>query len=105
MDNEISTVSARLDDRAAMEKFLLPIPNSEQLIKVLESRKIISTRAYDDEARTARFVTSDGNIAVCFTVTDLTIDQAEMIASACEDTPGWNSQEFQEIVDQVLGAA
>jgi hypothetical protein len=105
MDKPIATASARLDDEEAMERFLLPIPNSEQLAKVLEGRKPVSTRAYEDETQTARFVVSDGNTVKCFTVANVTIDQAEMIAAACEDMHAGGEKAFREAVEQALGTA
>jgi hypothetical protein len=79
----IHSEAAPLADSFALTQFLLPIPNGDQLGKLLEVGKRISTRAYDDETDTARFVESDGETVHCFTVTDITIDQAEMIAVEC----------------------
>lgn len=86
-----------------MARFLLAIPNGEELGKVLQNRKILSSRAYDDETWTARFVSSDGQVVQCFTVTDITIDQAEMIAAACVDIPVLDEAGFREVVAQSLG--
>ena len=98
----ISMATARLADPAAMAQFLSPIPNSDQLAKVLDERKIVSSRAYDDETWTARFVASDGDVVKCFTVTGITIDQAEMIAAVCIDISAWQETEFREVVQRVL---
>ncbi len=93
---------ARLDDPAAMAQFLFPIPNGDQLAKLLYERKSISSRAYDDETWTGRFVASDGTVVKCFTVADITIDQAEMIAAVCIDLSHWQEAEFRDTVEQVL---
>ena len=85
-----------------MAKFLSPIPNGEQLAEVLKGRKPVSTRAYEDETWTARFVESDGNIVMCFTVTDVTIDQAEMIEAAWEGICALDATTFRKTVEQVL---
>jgi len=98
----ISMATARLADPAAMAQFLSPIPNSDQLAKVLDGRKAISSRAYDDATWTARFVASDGDVVKCFTVHGVTIDQAEMIAAVCIDISAWQETEFREAVDRVL---
>lgn len=103
MDGRIHTTAARLDDDAAMATFLAPIPNGEQLAAVLANNEPVSTRAYDDETRTARFVESDGNVAKCFTVADITIDQAEMIETECEAANVWEDKAFQEAVVRALG--
>jgi hypothetical protein len=103
MSTKISFATARLDDAAAMAKFLFGIPNGEVLGKVLQNREAVSSRAYDDETWTARFVVSDGQIVKCFAVTDITIDQAEMIAAACMDIPALDEAGFREVVAQSLG--
>ena len=86
-----------------MAKFLADIPNGEELAKVLQDRESVSSRAYDDETWTARFVSSDGQAVKCFTVTDITIDQAEMIAAACTDILGCDEAGFREAVARSLG--
>jgi hypothetical protein len=103
MSAKISFATARLDDAAAMTRFLSGIPNGEDLGKVLQNREAVSSRAYDDETWTARFVSSDGQVVKCFAVTDITIDQAEMIAAACIDIPGLDEAGFRELVAQSLG--
>jgi hypothetical protein len=103
MGTKILFATAPLDDAAAMTKFLCAIPNGEELGKVLQNRKAVSSRAYDDETWTARFVASDGQVVKCFAVTDITIDQAEMIAAACIGIPAWDEAGFRDAVAQSLG--
>lgn len=103
MSTKIFMATAQLDDANAMAKFLAPIPNGERLAKVLEDRHPLATRAYDDDTWTARFVASDASEVTCFTVSDITIDQAEMIAAACPDIGGLTLDEFRQAVDQALG--
>ena len=104
MKKSVSMQAAPLDDPAAMAQFLAPIPNSDQLAKVLEKRESVSSRAYDDETWTARFVASDGFLVKCFTVADITIDQSEIIASVCIDPCAWQEAEFRDMVEQILSA-
>ncbi len=85
-----------------MARFLSPIPNGGQLAEVLGGRKPVSTRAYEDETWTARFVESDGNVVMCFTVSDITIDQAEMIEAAWEDICTLDEAAFRKTVERVL---
>ncbi len=103
MSTKISLAMARLDDAAAMAEFLSVIPNGEDLGKILRDKKPVSSRAYDDETWTARFVASDGQVVKCFTVSAITIDQAEMIAAACVDTFAWDENGFREAVAEALG--
>jgi hypothetical protein len=99
----ISFSKAQLHDAAAMADFLRAIPNSEELARVLQTRKAVSTRAYDDDTWTARFVASDGAMVKCFAVTDVTIDQSEMIAAAGIDILACDEDAFREAVAQSLG--
>jgi hypothetical protein len=103
MSTKITMAIARLDDGDAMARFLAPIPNGERLAEVLEDRHPLASRAYDDETWTARFVSSDATEVKCFTVSDITIDQAEMIAAACPDIGELELDEFRRTVEQALG--
>lgn len=103
MSTKISCATVLLDDAEAMARFLSAIPNGEELAKVLHSKGTVSSRAYDDETWTARFVASDGRVVKCFAVTDITIDQAEMIAAACTENPALDEEGFREAVAQSLG--
>lgn len=102
MTTRIVTTTAHLDDAAEMAKFLSPIPNGDQLAKVLDGRKPTSSRAYEDEALTARFVESDGNVVMCFTVSDITIDQAEMIEAEWEGICALDEAAFRKTVERAL---
>ena len=103
MGKQMFTTSARLDDGSAMAQFLSPIPDADQLAKLLAKGESLSTRAYEDETQTARFVESDGTTVICFTVTDITIDQAEMIEIECEGIGTIDETTFHEAVARALG--
>ncbi len=103
MSTRISFTTAMLEDAQAMAVFLLGIPNSEDLAKILHDGHAVSSRAYDDATWTARFVSSDGSTVKCFKVTDITIDQAEMIAAVCPDLAGLDEAAFREAVVLALG--
>jgi hypothetical protein len=102
MEITILSTAAALDDGDALGQFLSNIPNGDQLGKLLQVGKSISTRAYDDDTGAAHFVESDGKTVRCFTVTDITIDQAEMIAAQCLGID-WGDQTFREAVEIALG--
>jgi hypothetical protein len=103
MSTRIVFATARLDDADAMARFLSDIPNRDDLARVLQERKPVSSRAYDDDRWTARFVASDGRVVKCFAVTEITIDQAEMIAAACIDISALDETEFRQAVLESLG--
>jgi hypothetical protein len=94
---------ARIDEPRAMAAFLASIPESAELAELLGRTEPLNTRAYDDENQTARFVISDGEIVTCFTVTDITIDQAEMITIECEKSDAWSETAFREAAVRALG--
>lgn len=103
MSTKISMTAAQLDDPQAMAVFLSTIPNADRLAKVLENSSGISSRAYEDETWTARFVASDGHSVKCFAISEITIDQAEMIAVLATDLLACGEAEFRDLVDQALG--
>lgn len=103
MSTKISYSTALLRDAKGMAQFLAAIPNSEELAKVLRTQEVVSTRAYDDDTWTARFVASDGKMVKCFAVTDVTIDQSEMIAAADIDILACDEAGFRDAVARSLG--
>ena len=101
-EHEIIATNAKLDDAAQMALFLAPIPNAGSLKTLLMERKVVSTRIYDDDEMLARFVRSDGTIVACYTVKEVTIDEAEMIAAQCELLDAWNLEKFSRAVHVAL---
>jgi len=100
----IVTTTARLTDPAELASFLAAIPNGANLAAVLAADKPISTRAYEDQSQTARFVESDGTRVMCFSIAAVTIDQAEMIESVWERVCGLNEEDFRRVCAEVLRA-
>lgn len=102
MDQRINEAHARLDDAAEMAAFLAAIPNADKLEALLKQRRVVSTRAYDDETMVARFVRSNGTTVACYTVAEVTIDEGEMIAAQCELLSEWNVENFAQAVHLAL---
>lgn len=102
MGRTIITTTARLGSKTEMAAFLSPIPNGDRLAELLEAGNPVSTRAYEDEARIARFVESDGNQVMCFAVVDVTIDQAEMIEAEWEGMCTLDEALFRKAVQLAL---
>ena len=100
---DIVTTTARLDNHEEMTKFLAAIPDSEELAKILDAGKPLSTRAYEDETWTARFVESDGKTVMCFKIGPVTIDQAEMIELQWERNVALSETAFKKTIEQALG--
>jgi len=102
MARKIFTTTARLGNPDDMARFLTPIPNGEQLGTVLHLGTPVSTRAYEDETETARFVESDGNIVMCFAVPGITIDEAELITAEWEGICAPDEAAFEATVERAL---
>ena len=100
----ILTAMARLDDSSDVNALIAPIPRGEHLRKAMSGRTSGRWLAYHDETRSARYVASDGEVVMCFTVTDLTPEQAATIAAECDAITEWNPLAFQQAVERTLGA-
>jgi hypothetical protein len=101
-DRKITESHANFADAAQMAIFLASIPDADELAALLMERKVVSTRTFDDDAMIARFVRSNGAIVACYTVQDVTIDEAEMIAAQCELLEDWNVESFSRAVHVAL---
>ncbi len=103
MSAKISMTTAQIGDIQAMATFLSGIPNGDRLAALLKEGSGVASRAYDDGTWTARFVASDGRTVKCFAITEITIDQAEMIAALITDLPISDEAQFSDLVEQALG--
>jgi len=101
-DRKITELHARFEDAVQMAVFLAAIPDADALAALLTQRKVVSTRTFDDDAMTARFVRSNGTAVACYTVEAVTIDEAEMIAAQCELLDDWNIESFSRAVHLAL---
>jgi hypothetical protein len=101
-DHRITESHANFADAAQMAIFLASIPDADDLAALLMERRVVSTRTFDDDAMTARFVRSNGNSVACYTVEAITIDEAEMIAAQCELLEDWNVENFSRAVHVAL---
>ena len=102
MDHKIIASHATLNDGAQMAVFLAGMPNADDLAHLLQSKKIVSTRDYEDDDMTALFVRSDGTRVACYRVEGVTIDESEMIAAQCELLDEWNVESFSRAVHIAL---
>jgi hypothetical protein len=95
--------SAKLTDSSAMAQLLAAIPNGDELRSLLNEMGPGHLHAYHAQTRTARYVASDGDIVMCFTVTDVAPEQAATIAAECESIATWDDREFHAAVVRALG--
>ena len=103
-ETNIFSAAAKLDDAPAMKKLLahVPEPYAGQLRESL--RPGASGRAFHfhDESRTARLTVCNGDMAMMFTVTDVSRDEAKAIATECESIHEWGESRFQQAVKRAL---
>jgi hypothetical protein len=99
----VYVASAKLTDASAMIQLLAAIPNGDELRSLLNEMGPGHLHAYHAQTRTARYVASDDDIVMCFTVTDVAPEQAAAIAAECESIATWDDREFYAAVVRSLG--
>ena len=100
---KVYLASAKLTDTSAMIQLLAGIPNGDELRSLLNEMGPGHLHAYHAPTRTARYVASDGDIVMCFTVIDVAPEQAATIAAECESITTWDDREFYAAVVRSLG--
>ena len=99
----VYVASAKLTDTPAMIRLLAAIPNGDELRSLLDEMGPGHLHAYHAQTRTARYVASDGDIVMCFTVINVMPEQAATIAAECESIATWDDREFYAAVVRSLG--
>jgi hypothetical protein len=94
---------ARLNDAAAIYELLSPMRDRAGLKRKLRPGFRGHKYAYDGRAHTARYLLTDGQIVACYSVTDVSLEQAAAIASAFDELSEWSTRTFQRAVERVLG--
>jgi hypothetical protein len=94
----------RLDDRAAIQS-VLSIQGNRNLARILDERRSGFAYAYEEESCIGRFIASNGRTALSFSVTDITHQEAALIAVECEQIVLWDIYEFRKAADRALGAS
>jgi hypothetical protein len=102
---KILLAKARLDDAAAVESLLLPIHEFGNLTKMLSERQSGLCHTYEEEARSGRFVASNGVIVLSFSVAGITREEAASIARECERIAVWDMYEIRKAADRALGTS
>lgn len=103
MEKILSAV-ARLGDAAAINALLAPMRDSRSLKKRLRPGFCGHKYSYYRYARTAHYLLTNGEIVACYTVTDVSLDQAATIAAECDGIVNWSLTTFQAAVERALGA-
>lgn len=101
MDKILSSL-ARLNDAAAMTELLAPMRDGAALRKKLRPGFRGHKYTYDLQARIARCMLTNGEIVACYSVTEVTLEEAKAIAAACEGLSEWSLRTFQSAVARAL---
>ena len=99
---EILKATATLDDAEGIDRFLASVPKGEGLRAKLRPGNREQLEHYDQETRTARYLTIDGVALVCFVVEDIPLDAARLIARQCRGIAEWSTAEFHRAVERAL---
>jgi hypothetical protein len=100
----ILSALARLGDRAALDELLAPMRDSAALKRKLRLGFCGHKYTYDVQTRIARCLLTNGEIVACYSVTEVSLAEAKMIAAACEALSEWSMTTFQEAVAGALAA-
>jgi hypothetical protein len=101
----ILSVLARLNDAAAVNQLLAPMRNSATLKRKLRPGFCGHKYTYDLNTRVARYLLTNGEIVACYSVTEVSLEEAKSIAIACEHLGEWSMRTFQAAVVRALGAS
>jgi hypothetical protein len=99
----ISSALARLADAAALNELLAPMRDSAALKRRLRLGFRGHQYTYDVQTRIARCLLTNGEIVACYSVTGVSLEEAKMIAAACEDLREWSMRTFEAAVARALG--
>jgi hypothetical protein len=100
----ILSALARLNDPAAMSELLAPMRGKAALRRKLRPGFCGHKYTYDLNTRIARYLLTNGEIVACYSVTEVSLEEAKTIALACEELGEWSIRTFQAAVVHALGA-
>src|ERR1700728_4347325 len=95
---------ARLGDAAALNELLAPMRHSAALKRRLRVGFRGHKYTYDVQTRVARCLLTNGELVACYSVNEVSLEEAKMIAAACEDLSEWSMSTFQAAVARALSA-
>jgi hypothetical protein len=100
----ILSALARLNDAVAMSELLAPMRDKAALKRKLRPGLCGHQYIYDLNTRIARCVLTNGEIVACYSVTEVSLEEAKTIAIACESLDEWSMTTFQSAVLHALAA-
>ena len=103
MTAKICDAVARLDDPTALNALLAPLRGGATLRKRLRPGFRGHKYFYDRETRIARYLLTNGDVVVCYSVTEVSLGEAKAIGARCEGIDEWCMTAFQAAVERALG--
>ena len=103
MTIKMTCAAARLNDSAALDALTSQIPSGEELRHHLRPGYEGSAQRYTAETRSLVTVAADGEIAACYTVSGVSVQEAATITAECEDIDEWSIESFRAAVERALG--
>ena len=100
---KILSVMGQIDNAEAMASILALIRDRDRLEQRLKNGETGFAFEYNEEIRTGRYLVSDAITLMCFSVTDLTPQEAYAIAAECRKMSEWGHPEFQAAAGRALG--
>jgi hypothetical protein len=94
--------TAQADDAAAVATLISVIPENDGIAERLKTGEKGWGAVYEHGLRIAHYVVSNGQIAMRFSVFDVTEDEMRDIAGACETLDDWSAPIFRDAVSRVL---
>lgn len=99
----IYSVMAQIDNAEAMSSVLALIRDRDKLAERFRNGETGFAFEYNEDVRTGRYVVNDATTVMCFSVTDLTPQEAYAIAAECRQLSEWGHPEFQAAAGRALG--
>ncbi|MGO9935377.1 MAG: hypothetical protein ACLPV8_26685 [Steroidobacteraceae bacterium] len=100
---KILSVMTQIDNAEGIASLLALIRDRDQLAERLSSGEAGFAFEYHEEVKTGRYVISDAVTVMCFSVTDITPQEARAIAAECRRMTEWGHPEFQAAAGRALG--
>src|SRR5947199_6843896 len=104
MTAKIFDSTARLDDANALNALLAPLRDGAALKRRLRPGRRGHKYFYDQHTHTARCLLTNGDIVACYSVAEVSLEEAKAIAARCEGIGEWSMSAFQTAVERALGA-
>jgi hypothetical protein len=102
MQATISMAAAKLKDAFAVERLVSATPDANRLRPLLKPGFAGAVDAYHAGTRTARYIRADGDLVVCFILTDVSQQEAQAVGDALVSARNLGYEAFEAAVHSVI---